>query len=340
MAMRLIVFLLVLAGWPQLTQASLTSVSPNTAQLAVPNLTTTISSTGDFVQSASPNGNVYSIELRSGSSVYTLADGWSQFPSSIFSNGYVIDPNTFQLSNLTLPITVPVGTYSLYVGYLDPLFQGFQTYPSYYDSLPNSFTVLPPDGYIQGHLFLDLNQNGQLDAGEPPFTGGSVLLVELATVLAVNSNGDFSAPVANGTYTIRYSSYSYDKVYLTTSQSEYIVTVNNNTVSGLLFGVRRKLESAFPSQLVAGQIQRFTLLSDSLFSPAAGTLNSVTLQRQTPTSNITTYSANITVLDTNTASMLVTVPSTASGIYNAIAYFNSGPNYGQHFLFGLSLIHI
>ncbi|MFN9958101.1 MAG: hypothetical protein ACK55I_33775, partial [bacterium] len=134
----------------------LTGMTNNSAIVGTQHLNTTITSNGSFVQASSPNGNINEIYLRQGGTVIRMAD-WS-FIGNMWNAVNIIDPNTVDVTDFSIPATAPTGNYTLYVGYLDPQLQ-IQQYPSSsIDSLPNAFTVLPPDGYIQGTVYDDKNK--------------------------------------------------------------------------------------------------------------------------------------------------------------------------------------
>lgn len=310
------------------SDATITGMSPNSGVVGTNHLNTTITSNGTFVQAASPNGNVYEIGLRQGGTYYSLADGYYNY--TIYQNTTIVDPNTLQLTDFSLPYNAPTGSYTLVVGYLDPMFQMIQPQSQSYDSLQNAFTILPPDGYLQGTIFEDINQNGQRDAGEPPFVSGQLLLNPGGTYYSLTATGDFSIPVSNGNYTVTYVRSSGDVAYVTSDSIQYTVTVNAANVTGLDFGVHRKLTGIFPNQVVAGQQVRITVVGDTLFSPGTNLLYSLQLRRTGST--ITTYYTNITVIDTATASALVSIPVSAAGMYSAWAYISGGVYSGQHYL--------
>ncbi len=313
-----------LQGFGQLTGMSNTSTVVGRTVL-----NTTITSNNAFIQGATPNGNVYQIELRQGSTILNLADGYSTW--NVYSIVNVTSPSSLILSTFSIPYNAPLGSYSLYVGYQDSLLQGSTPSSSYFDSLPNAFTVLPPDGYIQGTVYDDLNLNGQRDPGEPGIQNGAIRIDAGSMNYPPLTDGTFSIPQDNGTHTVTFTRAGYDTRYVT-GVSSYSATINNSNSTGNDFGVRRKLRFAVPNQVIAGQQISLTLIADTLFSPGTTYLYYVTFTKMSGGGNFYIYSNNISITDSNTASLLVSIPPSASGSYKAIVNIYSGTYYGYHYL--------
>jgi uncharacterized repeat protein (TIGR01451 family) len=315
--------------------ASLTGMSNTGAVVGAQHLNTTITSTGDFVQAFSPNGNVYQIRLQQGSNVIYLAD-FNTNPNPLLFNVSVANSTTVDLTDFSIPYNAALGTYTLVVGYLDPLLQ-FQGIPcSSYDSLQGAFTVLPPDGYIQGTVYDDLNRNGQRDAGENGVNNGTILLQPGGVAYPPDASGNYSIPVSNGTYSVSWSYTSGDRRYLSSANSSYQVTVNNGNVTGNDFGIYRKLQFCSPNLLVSGRVNLLTVIGDTLFSPGTNNVYSISLRRIGQ--YCTAYNSAITIVDSNTASARINIQSGRSGVFDLFVQFTNGPNYGVHILPGAATI--
>ena len=131
--------------------AQLTSINPATGFASQTSLRTTVTSNGLFQASISPGGNIYEVYLEQGVNRITIADMnniWN-FPYPVT----VTDPNTMNLQ-FSIPGTAVPGVYDLVVTTTDTLFIGsnLQTY-----TLPASFTITPPDGFISGKVYFDAN---------------------------------------------------------------------------------------------------------------------------------------------------------------------------------------
>lgn len=307
--------------------AQLTGMTNNSAIVGTQHLNTTITSNGSFVQASSPNGNINEIYLRQGGTVIRMAD-WS-FIGNMWNAVNIIDPNTVDVTDFGIPATAPTGNYTLYVGYLDPQLQ-IQQYPSSsIDSLPNAFTVLPPDGYIQGTVYDDKNKNGIQDAGENGVANGTITLNPGNILYNLNSAGFYSIPVINGNYTVTWNASSNDRRYLTSSTASYNVTINFNNSTGNDFGVKRKIISILPTQIIDGTQSRLTILTDSLFI-SGGTFSYLVLD---PAIGSAFYSngQNLSVTDVNTGSALIATPTGRTGVCNGYIYIQGGSNMGYHF---------
>lgn len=309
--------------------AGITGMTNNSAVVGTQHLNTTITSTGTFVQASSPNGNIYQIRLQQGSNVIYLADA-NYNPNTLFMNVNVSNPSTVDLTDFAIPYNAALGTYTLVVGYLDPLLQ-FQGYPcSSYDSLQGAFTVLAPDGYIQGTVYDDLNRNGVRDPGENAIMNGTVRLLPGGTDYPIDANGTYSIPASNGNYSIVWN-YNYsDRRFLSSANDTIQVTVNNGNATGNDFGVYRKLRFCSPTQLIAGRQNLLTVIADTLFMPGTTTTYSISLKRN-QSSYANTYASNITNIDSNTASCRMTVPS-ISGTFDLQVYISGTANNGIHLL--------
>jgi hypothetical protein len=327
--MRYLVFLCCLLVTDAV--ASITGMTNNSAVVGSQHLSTTITSNGTFVQAASPNGNVYEIRLQQGGNIIPLADA-NNNPNALFMNVNITSPTSMDMTDFAIPYNAVPGAYTLVVGYLDPLlqFQGFSC--SSYDSLQGAFTVLPPDGYIQGTVYEDLNRNGIQDPGEANAGNGSVRILPGGATYPVGANGTYSIPVSNGNYSVVWIYDSNDRRFVSSALDTIPVTVNNGNVTGNDFGVYRKLRFCSPNQLVSGRQNLLTIVADTLFSPGTSGTYSISLTRNF-SNYATTYWSSITNIDSNTASCRMTVPM-ISGTYDLKVYI-SGTNIrypGTHIL--------
>jgi uncharacterized repeat protein (TIGR01451 family) len=285
--------------------AQLTGMSPNQA-VHNQTLQTTITSNGLFIQSFSPNGNVFQIFLKQGGYTITVTDLINNWWGD---NTTVLDPNTVQSDLFTVPISVPAGSYDLEVLTAD-VFDPWSNQVTY--TLPGAFTVLPPDGYVSGTVYEDLNQNGVKDSGEPGEAGRNVRLFPVgasAYELNTGTNGVYNFPVANGSYNATVLAYSSDRFFVT-SQDTLPATVNNNTAGGIDFGIRYALQSVTPNTGYRGINTQHQIVSDEpIFATGANAWGNVT--QLTVTSNYTTNVAlsNITVIDPYTIRAFINIPA-------------------------------
>src|SRR5436190_1879703 len=107
---RLYILLLLLGYFPISASAQLTNMTPNVGNY-LQQLQPTITGNGIFIQSSSPYGNLFLVQLRQGSDIIKLFD-YTDF--STFFNISVIDANTIT-GSLLVPITAPTGVYDLEV---------------------------------------------------------------------------------------------------------------------------------------------------------------------------------------------------------------------------------
>ncbi len=227
--------------------AQLTGITPNQGTPGQ-TLSTTITSNGLFMTGSSPSGNIQSLYLQGSSTAYF------DYQSTI-----VLDPNT-ATSTVTIPVAMAPGLYSLNFQDLN-----FNSY-----SLPNAFTVLPPDGYAQGKVYRDVNFNGIYDAGDI-IVSYQYLTINPGNITAqTNASGDFSYPLANGNYTITYTT-NYSHVYSVGNGSNpRSFTINNGNTTGLDFGLQDILYGLTPATGYPGQTVSLILnANDSIFVTGA-----------------------------------------------------------------------
>ena len=139
--------------------AQLTGMNPDSAG-AGQTLQTTVTGPGLFMQSSSPSGNLFSVYLTNGPTSIAIFD----YGNWVWNNINVLSTDSFITDYFNIPITATPGSYLLTVVTGD-VFNPWWNQQTY--TLPNAFTVFPPDGYINGTVYSDTNQNGVKDAGEP-----------------------------------------------------------------------------------------------------------------------------------------------------------------------------
>ncbi len=238
-------------------------------------------------------------------------------------NATVTDPNTCDITGINIPVNADTGLYSLVVKTHDMFGQIDWT-----DTLPNSFTVLPPDAYIQGNIYEDINLNKQRDAGEPRISNsyaGVIQINGLHQNYAADASGNYSIPVINGTYTVDWT--ANEKLYLSTDSNTYTVTVNNSNVTGLDFGLRRAITAIAPTQSIPGRTVSFTATTRGLFTGTGqGNISSIRV------GNYNAVSGSIQIVDSNTVTFNVSLPVNAtSGLRNLRIILNGAG--GTHYLY-------
>lgn len=293
---------------------SLVSASPNTVQAGA-TLATTITGSGTFFQGSSPQGNVNNIYIEQGGAYY-----YADFFSMISTDDTHVD------ASISVPSNATPGLYNLHVEYFDPF--NFQTY---YLQLPNSITVNPPDGYIQGKVFDDVNGNGILDGGEAGVSGQTVSVTGYPSA-QTDANGNFSVGVVNGSYTVSFVPSSGNYLYVPAPYpSTYPVTINSANSTGNDFATSHYLQSVYPDSAFISQTINVTISSNGLFSPGSVTNTGVSLARiQAPTGF---NSTQVTYVNANTIIAKFIVPNNATylGTYSIRIYNNSGA-IGYHYL--------
>ena len=266
--------------------AQLTGITPNQGTPGQ-TLSTTITSNGLFMTGSSPSGNIQSLYLQGSSTAYF------DYQSTI-----VLDPNT-ATSTVTIPIAMAPGLYSLNFQDLN-----FNSY-----SLPNAFTVLPPDGYAQGKVYRDVNNNGIFDAGDVVVQYQYLTILPGNFAVQTNVNGDFSYPLANGNYTITYSS-NYSHIYnVNNGPNPRSFTINNGNTTGLDFGLQDILYGLTPGSGYPGQTVSLIVNSiDSIFIAGAQSYGNITnLNINNSWINITTSS--VTIMSPTQVHIVYTIPT-------------------------------
>jgi uncharacterized repeat protein (TIGR01451 family) len=311
----LFIFIFITA---QLHSQSLVSISPNSSQPGQ-TINALITGASTTFQSSSPQGNLDQIYLQLGGNVI-----YSDFQSI-----FVTDDTHF---NVDFPIPSsgsPIGVYDLYVNYFDQFFNYITL------TLPQSFTVGTPDGYITGQVFQDLNNNGIKEAAEPGVANMTVKLLPTNYTLNTDANGNYSFAVANGSYNVSWINNTNNYKFLTSAAS-YNVTINNNNSSGNNFGIKSGLLSATPNVALQGQLLQISVASDSIFrtnaNPNGNISNAYIKKVGGTTAYYSTLSTQVQVQNWADASIYITIPASAQvGLYDL--YINtSSPYSGTHIL--------
>lgn len=306
-------------------KAQLTGMTPNQG-VHGQTLPTTITGNGIFIQSSSPSGNIYQMRLLDGANSIMIFDLWS----TGWWTTNVVDPDTVT-AEVVIPISAVPGLYDLEVITGDVMFP-WTNQTTY--TLPDAFTILPPDGYINGTLYDDLNRDGIKDAGEPGLPNRQVKLLPMNWILTTNASGDFSFPVANGTYDLVVQGY-YNPFLVVSSNDTLTVTINNNTSNGNDFGLMDALYNITPVTGYQGVTTVHQLVSDApIFTTGAQPYGNVSQFRVL--SNPTIYvnvNASVTVIDNYTIQVAITVPIGTTPASNIDLYvYVSGAYNGYHYL--------
>ena len=227
---------------------SLVSISPNQAVLGQ-FLSTTITGSGTyFISSSPPWGGVWNIYLDNNAGQYIYAN----MPT------YTDDEHLDAAFNI--PLVQTPGIYDLNLEVTDIL----NPWQMVTLSLPACFTIQPPDGMITGSVYEDLNTNGVRDAGEPGVPNSTISINPPGISVATNSNGDYTFGYYNGNYTVTWLQNNNNFLELLTTGS-FPVTINNDTITGIDFGVKRKLISISPNYGYKGIPVTATITADGIF---------------------------------------------------------------------------
>lgn len=167
------------------SNAQITNISPNTGLYGQQNLVTTISGNNLFFATASPSGNFTRARLIK-TGVPLIKDNHS---NSLFIN------NNTVITSFNLPSLVSyIGTFDLNVE--------TSNINNYW--LPGSFQILPPLVYISGTVFIDVNQNGMQDTGEPGKPNEKIFLLPDSVFAFTDNNGYYLIPTDTGMHNVRW----------------------------------------------------------------------------------------------------------------------------------------
>ncbi|HNR20903.1 MAG TPA: SdrD B-like domain-containing protein, partial [Bacteroidia bacterium] len=217
---------------------SLVSMTPNAMVQGSSTIVSTITGSGTLFQNGSPPNSIVDVTL-SGPATYNLFTGGGP------PNGYLtVTDDEHADVDVSLPINAPVGIYSLSVTYYDCC-PGFSTPITL--TLPNAFTIIAPDGYAQGTIYKDYNQNNVKDAGEPGVSNIYVTANPGNRTVGTDASGNYSVPLLNGNYTITYNANSHNYLFLNSGSPNPInITIANANSTGNDFPVYNGLTSVNP----------------------------------------------------------------------------------------------
>ena len=293
--------------------AQLTGMNPNTAAPGS-TLTTTITGPGIFIQGSSPSGNVFSVILTNGPTTITLFD-WGNF---IFNNLTVLSTDSILSDNFMIPMTATPGQYLLTVVTGD-VFNPWNNQQTF--TLPNAFTVTPPDGFVNGIVYDDANQNGVQDGGELGIQNQGIWILPENYYQVTDASGNYSIPVMNGNHTIQWNLISaFDNLQLSSDSATYAVQVNNNTQGGFDFGLKPALLSMAINYAEIGQTISTIITSDGAF-------NSIPSYIYISKSGYYVSATNISLIDSNHVSCSFSIPFSAGYIGSYYVFVSLGTQY-------------
>jgi Secretion system C-terminal sorting domain len=172
-ASRLLVIAMLWLAAPTAHAQTLNSIGPDTFYPGQ-KLRTTITSTGVFMSTSTPQGNIQNILLRNATdSVFANAD-----------STYVVDANT-AIAFWTTPTTLVKGVYDLVVRVIDLVTLAVKQY------VLNNSIVIKPLPRIKGTVYLDANGNCTQEANEPGLAGRIVVLDNGAQYTVTDSAGEY-----------------------------------------------------------------------------------------------------------------------------------------------------
>lgn len=307
------------------SNAQLTGITPSQG-LNGQTLQTTITGNGIFIQSSSPSGNLFQIRMIDGSNVISVFDYFSGW----MGNTIVNDPNTVT-TEITIPIQSPPGDYDLEVitgDFIDPS-SNQTTY-----TLPDAFAVLPPDGYVTGTVYTDTNGNGVLDVGETGISNYLVKLMPINYIEYTDANGNYSFPAANGNYTVTALYSSGNVMFHTLGNDTLSVTINNSNSVANNFGLEPALISITPATCYKGIATLHQIVANRpIFQPGINPYGNVTSFRVYSSPNVNINASSITVIDSFTIQVLITIPANVSPGTNLDIRLYTNPGFvGYHFL--------
>ncbi len=292
---------------------TLNGIIPDNATVGQQNLNTTITATNLFQTTLSPEGNIWEINLKKGAAVIPVFSQWSMPFSTT-----VLGPDS-AATIVSIPFNADTGLYDLELTTFDPNF----ILPNVTYTAPAAFTVNPPDGYLSGKVYKDLNENGIYDASEPGISGYPVNLQPGNRFQYTDAQGNYSFGMNNGTYVISIGTQASHTYVLTSDSSSYIVTVSNNNTGALDFGFVDGLLSLSPAVTFPGSNLNAIVTSRSLFLTGAQPYGNITYSYfqhvSNPSYQYLVSNANYVVLDSSTVHLVYPVPTNMQpGIYNLV----------------------
>ncbi|MBK7390139.1 MAG: T9SS type A sorting domain-containing protein [Bacteroidetes bacterium] len=309
--MKTIYFFIAALLGATIAQAQLTSISPTQGAIGQ-TLQTTITGSGLFIQNSSPSGNISSIKLINGPNVIQGFDYFNSWinPTTVLNADSVI-------SEISIPLTAVSGNYDLEVKTVNaPAPPWTETT----HTLPAAFNVPPPDGYISGKVFHDLNANGIYDSGEPGLPNYIVKVSPLNLNIFTDATGNYSLPALNGNYSLIVTFYASNLLFLTSSNDTLSVTINNANSTGNDFGLEPALVSITPSVAYKGIASIHQIVSKyPIFLPTGnpnGNVTNVFVNTSTFPAPLNANAANITYIDSFTVRVIFNPPTTGSAQFN------------------------
>lgn len=302
---------------------SIVSMSPNSiVQGASSYITSTVTGSATWFQNGSPPNSITEAYISNGINTY-YGDIWSIWTTDDEHADIPFNVGT----------TPALGPYSLVVTYYDPNVVSWPYTTTL--SLPNAFTVLAPDGYVQGTVFEDVNQNGVQDVGEAGLQGLSLTVNPGNLSFTTGVNGVFSYPLTNGSYTLTYNNSAANYYFITTGTSNPInFTIASGNSAGNNFPLYKGLNSIYPDTGWAGQSIWLNVYSDKgIFRPSNVNLGTNTRLRKSIGTAYTINSIQYNYIDTNHAQIRFTIPNGSQylGAYN-LEVTTSTPYSGKHIL--------
>ncbi|MFN8310571.1 MAG: SdrD B-like domain-containing protein [Chitinophagales bacterium] len=297
--------LAVLVFIATLSHAQITNITPNQGTAGY-DVSTTITSSGIFLTSSSPQGNIQEILLRKATdSVYANAD-----------STVVVNTNT-ATTFFHLPANIGTGVYNLIVRIADLFTHAITEF-----SLSNVFTINSPSATVSGTVYYDLNSNGVKDSGEPGLSGYRVQLT---------GSGNYGISDATGAYSIAASAGSdvasiqllADDTLETSGAVSYPITIVAGSNPGYNFGMKRSryLISMTPTTGITGQVISASVTAMKAFKN--GTIYNASLYMGSTV--FPGFSFN--VIDSNHASMFFNLAGSApTGKYSLNILVKSAVN--------------
>ncbi len=294
-----------------IAQAQLTSISPTQGAIGQ-TLQTTITGSGLFIQNSSPSGNISSIKLINGPNVIQGFDYFNSWinPTTVLNADSVI-------SEISIPLTAVSGIYDLEVKTVNA---PSPPWTETTHTLPAAFNVPPPDGYISGKVFHDLNANGIYDSGEPGLPNYLVKVSPLNLNIFTDATGNYSLPALNGNYSLIVTIYASNLLFLTSSNDTLFVTINNSNSTGNDFGLEPAIVSITPPVAYRGVSSIHQIVSKyPIFLPTGnpnGNVTNVLIITNNFPQPLNANAANITLIDSFTVRVFFNPPSNAPILNN------------------------
>lgn len=304
---------------------SLVSMSPNTMVQGSSTIISTITGTGTIFQSSSPPNSIVDVTI-SGPASYVL---FNAFPWP--GGNIIVTDDEHADVDVSLPLNAPIGSYNLSVTYYDCC-PGIGVPITL--TLPNAFTVIAPDGYAQGTIYKDYNQNNVKDAGEPGVSGVYVTANPGNRTVGTDASGNYSIPLMNGNYSITYNASGNNYLFLNSGSANPInTTIANANSTGNDFPVTNGLNIINPDSAWIGQTASFLVTSDKgIFRPANVFQNSTQLYKLTQP-NYSIGLAQYTYIDSSNAILKFNIPN--SSVYLGdfmLRLYTNTPYAGYHLI--------